>query len=671
MSGLVALALLSGACAPEAKTLPPFGEVRLAIDTDLSVPSWVGRVRIDLFDGRGAWIDTRDFATLEPTDFPLTFSIFTLDEATARDAFVRVRLYPEADLRPYRGERFAPRPSLPASQPVATTMDAACALAPELPLGARVRVTAPRQPQTGSGAEIVCGEVCGGAPAATGTGLAGARITIAQTGTYVIEASPPKGVQLAYDSLDPLLSVRRTCDDEASEIACSDNADAAFKCGAGTGSLAYGPRVETVLQAGTYTVLVGNRLAVPLSMELSVRPLGTDLPAPLDQLDEGAISGEPRLVQDGQDVTPALEPAPAVTVDRLVAVHVDPGKVRTARVLLTGECVGTMADLVGRRSCVDRENELVPVAPIATVEGRSRGETVVGKWAGYTRKPCGNSPSPGDPALHDGRACIEGGAFFLGDLGAIEFDDLSAAPRRAVVMTPFLLDTHEVTVARYRAALDRGFSPPDPPGVTEFEIEADSDCPLSLLSPHPERASFAMSCVSWYTARAFCRFEGGDLPTTAQREYAAAAVGRPAKSAFPWGDFDPACGTMAYARATDGTQGAVVCNQMGTRAVGVDAEPWASGDVTAAGIVGLGGNVREWLRDAHRAYDDVSWRAAPLRDPACAPDEASFYGIAGSSWRRSAKEARGANRQRLAPTQTLASDVGFRCVYAGEPGGTP
>ena len=123
--------------------------------------------------------------------------------------------------------------------------------------------------------------------------------------------------------------------------------------------------------------------------------------------------------------------------------------------------------------------------------------------------------------------------------------------------------------------------------------------------------------------------------------------------------------------ANVGQAGVPLCNEPNGGAVDVAAAPWVSSDVTPAGIVGLGGNVREWLRDAHHAYDTPWWQATSLRDPVCASDEASFYSIAGSSWRRGAKEARGANRQRSAPSTALESDVGFRCVYAGTPGGTP
>src|SRR5262249_30038434 len=62
-----------------------------------------------------------------------------------------------------------------------------------------------------------------------------------------------------------------------------------------------------------------------------------DGPGPDDQ--------NPRLMRDGQDITPATEPLPGASVDRLVLLHLTPGVRGRIRVTLGGECAGTMAML--------------------------------------------------------------------------------------------------------------------------------------------------------------------------------------------------------------------------------------------------------------------------------------------------------------------------------------
>src|SRR5258706_8179210 len=89
--------------------LPPRGEVVVSIDTDALVPQLVGRLRIDLFDQDGRWFDSRDIARSNPSDWPASFSVYTLDEKTPGTVLVRARAYLEGRTRNYRGERFEDR----------------------------------------------------------------------------------------------------------------------------------------------------------------------------------------------------------------------------------------------------------------------------------------------------------------------------------------------------------------------------------------------------------------------------------------------------------------------------------------------------------------------------------------------------------------------------------
>ncbi|HVJ15920.1 MAG TPA: SUMF1/EgtB/PvdO family nonheme iron enzyme, partial [Polyangiaceae bacterium] len=185
-------------------------------------------------------------------------------------------------------------------------------------------------------------------------------------------------------------------------------------------------------------------------------------------------------------------------------------------------------------------------------------------------------------------------------------------------------------------------------------------------SLHEGQEDLPLSCVSWLTARALCRFDGGDLPTVAEREYAAAAHGRTFETLYPWGEAAPECEHALFGRWIDTRNGSIECRDagLGIGLVAVDREPWATHDVTRSGLVGLGGSLAEWTLDSHRAYDDACWQSQPLRSPRCWEDEAPLHTIMGGSWRDPAGRTRAASRIGGA-TAGIDPSVGFRCRYPG------
>src|SRR5690606_32049216 len=94
---------LSG-CAQEGPA--PYAEMVLRVDTNLPVPL-VSRLRVDLYTEAGAWFDSRDIARPDPRDWPASFSLFSTDEAARSRVWARLRVYPEAGVRDYQGERFS------------------------------------------------------------------------------------------------------------------------------------------------------------------------------------------------------------------------------------------------------------------------------------------------------------------------------------------------------------------------------------------------------------------------------------------------------------------------------------------------------------------------------------------------------------------------------------
>jgi sulfatase modifying factor 1 len=89
----------------------PFPQATIAVDTDLPVPGLASRLRIDVYDDRGAWRSSRDFAVRDASDFPASFVVFFPDEGRSGDVLVRLRLRPDDADRDYRGERYRAFPA--------------------------------------------------------------------------------------------------------------------------------------------------------------------------------------------------------------------------------------------------------------------------------------------------------------------------------------------------------------------------------------------------------------------------------------------------------------------------------------------------------------------------------------------------------------------------------
>src|SRR5262249_18753886 len=88
----------------------PFGEVLVAVDTNVSVPAFVSALRIDAYRDAGTWVGSRDVLAAQPTDWPISFGVSTETQAGAR-LRLRLRAYLDGALRDYRGERFPAWPS--------------------------------------------------------------------------------------------------------------------------------------------------------------------------------------------------------------------------------------------------------------------------------------------------------------------------------------------------------------------------------------------------------------------------------------------------------------------------------------------------------------------------------------------------------------------------------
>jgi formylglycine-generating enzyme required for sulfatase activity len=385
-------------------------------------------------------------------------------------------------------------------------------------------------------------------------------------------------------------------------------------------------------------------------------PRGAAEPTPVDK----------RLIVSGADVTPRAEPQPPLTIDRLVRLSLEPGRVGSARVVLRGACFGTMAELATGAACVDTENVRIPLTTTALDPDMSLPTGSLQGGFGAP-EPCGGAPRADE-------VCVPGGAFVFGNASEYGKGDLDGVPERVARVRAFYMDRHEFTVGRWRPLFEANMTGEpgelianDGPIVNSRTNETDKALCTASLTPLG-REDFALTCLSWPIARTLCRLSGADLPTEVQWEYAAQLAGRAAKTPYPWGGDPVTCDRAVHGRLLGGDLGRSRCTERGGGPVGVDAAGGPGGDVTALGVVGLGGGVSEFVRDAFFRYDSPCWRSAGLLDPTCPPEAGPQRQLRGGSWSSNAASVASSTRRAVESGQYAAS-VGFRCVRAASPPG--
>ncbi len=368
--------------------------------------------------------------------------------------------------------------------------------------------------------------------------------------------------------------------------------------------------------------------------------------------------GAPRLQADGVDSTPTLEPIPAVTVDRMIALSAEAGKRDERAVVLRGACAGLMADLASGESCVEsREAGRSALANASTASGEA-------SHSNDMRESCDGITVPA------GRVCVPGGAFILGernqlDLGVSEF--LDARTERLVRVRRFVLDANEIDVARYRGLSAQlheyaRYEPRPNPGPLGDDPSKAAAC--TYTPSVGAREQHPLNCLPWGSFRQLCQLEEGDLPSEAQWEYAASLAGGTRERRYPWGDEEPSCDRAAYARI--GSRDNSYCSAS-PALVALD-DPAGLGDVTPLGIRSLAGSLSEYVLDAPMRYTDPAWteqsnddpRVESPVDPAGPIDEKQVFVARGGSWASPANTLRASFRMQVSATSPF---YGARCAY--------
>ena len=241
-------------------------------------------------------------------------------------------------------------------------------------------------------------------------------------------------------------------------------------------------------------------------------------------------------------------------------------------------------------------------------------------------------------------------------------------PARAITVSAYCLDVHEVTNTQFAAFLEAeraaGRDNVTEDGAPLYDLlDDDDEVPERLVqaadgswSIEPGYENHPVTEVFQWSGTAFCESRGGRLPTEAEWEKAARGLD---DRTYPWGDAALDCALANMRPGREGAGGAEPCvgdtTPVGTYPQG--AGPFGHLDLT--------GNAAEWVHDWYRAD---YYAASPAEDP-LGPDtgEAPQYPDQGARLTRGGSFANGDVFQRVShrfpePEAGSSNGVGFRCA---------
>ena len=217
-------------------------------------------------------------------------------------------------------------------------------------------------------------------------------------------------------------------------------------------------------------------------------------------------------------------------------------------------------------------------------------------------------------------------------------------PLHTVYLDAYYIDKYEVTNAQYAQFLN-AMGNQEEGGDTWLDAD-DSDVRIhqvgGVWQADAGYENHPVVEVTWYGARAYCRWRGGRLPTEA--EWEKAARGSSDTRMYPWGNEAPDCSRLNYYSCVGDTA------PVGSYPSG--ASPY--------GALDMAGNVREWVNDW---YQSDYYSVSPYSNPP-GPASGTYKVLRGGGWYSLWSHVRAASRgYRCYPFSSI-NRIGFRCVGA-------
>jgi formylglycine-generating enzyme required for sulfatase activity len=237
----------------------------------------------------------------------------------------------------------------------------------------------------------------------------------------------------------------------------------------------------------------------------------------------------------------------------------------------------------------------------------------------------GGNPDGQGCVTMQGQVQVPGGTFRMGCVTGDTTCNADEGPAHMVTVSGFTIDRVEVTQREFNMCVAASMCAAPPCGLWD---------PLQT----PDRP---VECVTWASAKNFCVFVGGRLPTEAEWEMAARGPNG-ASNEFPWGNTPPDCTWVNYA-ACPQSQG------IWTPTSCMNASPF--------GALDMSGNIREWVNDWYSA----NYYATSIATNPMGPGTGTARVVRGGSLNSIVSEIRSSARDSYDPTM-FDIDLGFRCV---------
>jgi len=240
---------------------------------------------------------------------------------------------------------------------------------------------------------------------------------------------------------------------------------------------------------------------------------------------------------------------------------------------------------------------------------------------------------------------IQGGEFLMGSNDGGDDEK----PEHIVKVNNFYMSKYEVTNSQFCNFLkDRGNQSEG--GVTWLDI-SDSDCQIikrnARFVPKSGFETYPVILVSWYGARAYCRWAGGRLPTEAEWEYAARGGNKSRGYKYSGSN---SVNEVAWYNGNSANISNNLYKGKGTHPVGQKLP-------NELGLYDMSGNVWEWCSD----WYEKNYYQNSSQDNPQGSSSGKYRVLRGGSWYVIVRVCRCSDRFRFNPNCRF-SDLGFRII---------